>query len=589
MRLHRLLALITLGTFMASPALAQQDRSQARSMVISEGGIVAAEQPLAAQIGAAVLASGGNAVDAAVATNAAMGVLVPMSNGIGGDLFAIVYEAKSGKLYGVNASGWAPKNLTPEHLAEKGATKMPGRGIDSVTVPGTVAGWDMLLARFGRKTLKEALSPSIALAERGFPVTEFVHDLWAASEKTLAADPDAAHLYLPEGHAPAVGEIFRNPDLAQSYREIAIGGRNAFYKGPIAVQIVAASKAHGGTMTLADLAQYDAEWATPLSINYRGWTVYEMPPNGQGIAALEMLNIMETFPLSDWGHNSAKSLHAMIEAKKLAYADMIRFDADPHFAKMPLMRLLSKNFAQERAKAIDPAHAACNVGPATELAGADTIYLSVVDRDGNMVSLIQSNFASVGFGSGVVAAGAGFALQNRGGLFSLDPKSPNLLAGHKRPVHTIIPAFMEKGDQRIAFGIMGGWNQSQAHAQFVSNVVDFHMNIQAALEAARFSKDTFQGCDVQIEDRVPAEVREQLTTLGHEIQLRGDFAPAATGGGQAMLRDFATGVNYGASDPRKDGEAVPQPPVLKTVSEGAAPAPQSAPHRRRSPAQAPAD
>jgi gamma-glutamyltranspeptidase/glutathione hydrolase len=584
-----MLALALLAVVIASPALAQQDRSQARSMVISQGGIVAAEQPLAAQIGAAVLASGGNAVDAAVATNAAMGLLVPMSNGIGGDLFAIVYEAKSGKLYGVNASGWAPKALTPQHMAEKGATEMPHRGIDSVTVPGTVAGWDMLLTRFGRKSLKEVLTPSIALAQRGFPVTEFVHDIWATSEKTLAADPDAARLYLPEGRAPAVGEIFRNPDLAQSYLEIAIGGRDAFYKGPIAVKIVESSKFQGGTMTLADLAQYDAEWATPISTTYRGWTIYEMPPNSQGMAALEMLNIMETFPLGDWGHNSTKSLHTMIEAKKLAYADMIRFDADPHFAKVPLAQLLAKSFAATRAKAIDPEHANCSVDPATELAGADTIYLSVVDRDGNMVSLIQSNFSSIGFGSGVVAAGAGFVLQNRGGLFSLDPKSPNLLAGRKRPVHTVIPAFMEKGDERIAFGIMGGWNQSQAHAQFVSNVVDFHMNIQAAMEAARFSKETFRGCDVQMEDRIPADVRAELTALGHEIELRGDFAPAATGGGQAVLRNFATGVNFGASDPRKDGEAVPQPPMLRGGSEAAAAAPQSAPHKRQSPAQAHAD
>src|SRR5579864_1778125 len=460
MRLRHMIAPLALAALIATSALAQQDRSQARSMVITQGGIVAAEQPLAAEIGAAVLASGGNAIDAAVATNAAMGVLVPMSNGIGGDLFAIVYEAKSGKLYGVNASGWAPKGLTPEYLAAKGITRMPNRGINSVTVPGAVAGWDLLLERFGRKSLKDALSPSIALAERGFPVTEFVHDLWAASEKSLAADPDAAKLYLPDGHAPAVGQIFRNPDLAESYREIAIGGRNAFYKGPIALKIITASKAHGGTFALPDFTQYDAEWAAPLSTTYRGWTVYEMPPNGQGMAALEMLNIMETFPLGDWGHNSVKSLHAMIEAKKLAYADMIRFDADPNFAKVPVDQLLAKPFAAERAKAIDPAHANCDVGPTTELAGADTIYLTVVDRDGNMVSLIQSNFSSVGFGSGVVVPGAGFALQNRGALFSLDPKSPNVLAGHKRPVHTIIPAFMEKGDQRIAFGIMGGWNQS---------------------------------------------------------------------------------------------------------------------------------
>jgi gamma-glutamyltranspeptidase/glutathione hydrolase len=291
--------------------------------------------------------------------------------------------------------------------------------------------------------------------------------------------------------------------------------------------------------------------------------VHELPPNGQGMAALEMLNIMETYPLREWGHNSAKSLHAMVEAKKLAYADMIRWDADPRFAKVPVPELLAKPFAKERAGLIDAAHANCAVGPATQLAGADTIYLSVVDRDGNMVSLIQSNFASVGFGSGTVAAGAGFAFQNRGALFTLDRNSPNLLAGRKRPVHTIIPAFMEKGEVRIAFGIMGGWNQSQAHAQFVSNVVDFDMNIQAAMEAARFSKDTFGGCDVQMEARIPEATRAQLTALGHQIKLRGDYSPGAMGGGQAVLRDFAVKVNYGASDPRKDGAAMPEPIAVK--------------------------
>lgn len=558
-RCCRLGVFVLLALLVAANLGRAQDRSQSRSMVLSRGGIVASEQPLAVQIGAGILAAGGNAVDAAIATNAAMGVVVPMSNGIGGDLFAMVYEAKSGRLYGLNASGWAPQALTPEFLARDGSTQMPGRGIHSVTVPGAVAGWSLLSARFGRKSLAQVLAPSIELAERGFPVTELVAGLWRDSEPILGTDADAAKLYLPAGRAPRVGEVFRNPELAWSYRQIAQYGRDAFYQGAIAARIVAAEAAHGGTMTLADLAAFDAEWVDPVSTLYHGWTVFELPPNGQGIAALEMLNILDNFPLSQWGHNSAPALHTMIEAKKLAYADMLRFDADPRFAKVPVAQLLAKDFARDRSALIEVSQANCNVGATTKLAGADTIYLSVVDREGNMVSLIQSNFASVGFGSGLVAAGAGFALQNRGALFALDRDSPNRLAGRKRPVHTIIPGFMQKGDLRIAFGIMGGWNQSQAHAQFVANVVDFGMNIQAALDAARFSKATFAGCDVQMEARIPAAVRDALAARGHQIKLRGEYSPEAVGGGQAVMRDFATGVNFGASDPRKDGAAIPEP------------------------------
>jgi gamma-glutamyltranspeptidase/glutathione hydrolase len=312
-------------------------------------------------------------------------------------------------------------------------------------------------------------------------------------------------------------------------------------------------------MTAADLSEYAAEWVDPISISYRGWSVYELPPNGQGIAALEMLNIMEQFPLGQMGHNSARTLHTLIEAKKLAYADMIRYDADPRFARIPVAGLTSKQFAAARAKLIDSARANCSV-PAGTPPGTDhgTTYLSVIDKDGNMVSLIQSNFATVGFGSGLAVGGAGFVLQNRGGLFTLDKASPNVLAGHKRPVHTIIPAFMQRAGTRIAFGIMGGWNQAQAHAQFVSNIVDFGMNIQAALEAARFSKDTFGGCDVNFEARVPAATLKDLAAMGHQIVMRGDYSSTRMGAGQAVERDSVLGVNFGASDPRKDGAAVMQ-------------------------------
>jgi gamma-glutamyltranspeptidase / glutathione hydrolase len=539
-----------------SPARAQ-DRSQSRSMVASQTGVVASESVLASQVGARILEQGGNAIDAAVATNAMMGLVAPMNDGIGGDLFAIVYEAKSGKLYAINASGWAPKALTADYLLAKGITTMPLKGIHAVTVPGAVDGWDKLLKRFGRKKFADVLAPAITYAESGFPVGEVVSVYWKDSEQALKADDPTAKTYLINGHVPASGEVFRNPDLAWTYRQLVSGGRDAFYKGAVARKILATSQSHGGTMTAADLADFESEWVDPISTTYHGWTVYELPPNGQGIAALEMLNVMETFPLAAAGHNSARALHLMIEAKKLAYADMQRYDADPRFAKIPVNGLKSKAFAKERAKQIDAEHANCNVGAgAPAITDNGTTYLSVVDREGNMVSLIQSNYSTVGFGSGLAVGGAGFVLHNRGGGFVLDKNSPNVFAGRKRPLHTIIPAFMEKGDVRIAFGIMGGWNQAQAHAQFVSNVVDFGMNVQIALDAPRFSKETFGGCDVNFESRISEATRKELAAHGHEIVMRGDFSSTRMGSGQAVMRDYSAKVNFGASDPRKDGAAV---------------------------------
>jgi gamma-glutamyltranspeptidase/glutathione hydrolase len=526
-------------------------------MVISRQGIVATEQPLASQIGATILAHGGNAVDAALAANAAMGVFAPMANGMGGDLFVMVYEARTGRLYGLNASGWAPAGLTPEFLKSKSISEMPQGGIHSVTVPGVVDGWDKLLKRFGRKKLSEVLAPAIRYAEEGFPVSEIFAGYWADSARKLRQDTNATATFLPKGRAPRAGEIFRNPDLAWSLKQIAEHGRKAFYEGAVAKRILARSKELGGTLTAEDLASFSGAWVEPISTTYHGWTVCELPPNGQGIAALIMLNQMESFPLAEFGPGSANALHVMIEAKKLAYADMLRYVCDPKFARVPVAGLLSKDYARDRAKLID-------LGKATSRAeagqppgsGTDTTYLCVVDEEGNMVSYIQSNYSS--FGSGVVAGGTGFVLQNRGGLFNLEAGSPNVLAGRKRPLHTIIPAFASKSEVRVAFGIMGGWNQSQAHAQFISNVVDHKMNIQAALEAPRFTKLTFAGCDVELESRVPAAVRAELAAEGHLIELRGEYA-SSVGGGQAVLRDFAAGVNYGASDPRKDGAAIPQP------------------------------
>jgi gamma-glutamyltranspeptidase/glutathione hydrolase len=544
---------------MATYPVMAQDRSQMRSMVISQNGIVASESPLASQAGVRILEAGGNAVDAAIAANAMMGVVSPMMNGIGGDLFAIVYDAKANKLYGLNASGWAPKALTIDSLHKQGLREMPQMGVNAITVPGAVEGWQKLADKFGRKKLSEDLTPAIETAKNGYPVTEWVAIYWAGSVDYLRGDDQATKVYLPNDRTPKTGEIFRNPDLAWSLQQVAEHGKDAYYKGEISKRILEAIKRHGGVMSPQDLAEFSAEWVEPISTTYRDWTVYEMPPNGQGLAALLMLNMMETFPLGEkeYGFASTKALHAMIEAKKLAYADLIKYIGDPRGQTLPVPTLLSKPRAAERARLIDPDHANCEVATGTLPGAGDTTYLTAVDRDGNMVSLIQSNYA--GFGSGIVAPGTGFVLQNRGALFNLDPTSPNALAGRKRPIHTIIPAFAQKGDTRVAFGIMGGWNQSQAHAQFVADLVDYKMNIQAALEAPRFTKGTFEGCDVQMENRFPGKVRDELTAKGHKIQVMGTFS-SVMGGGQAVLRDFSTGVNYGASDPRKDGAAVAELP-----------------------------
>jgi gamma-glutamyltranspeptidase / glutathione hydrolase len=554
-RLRFRVALLLVTVFAVTAGNRASDHTQGRSMVMTRYGIVSAESPLAAQAGADILAHGGNAVDAAVATNAVMGVVEPMMNGMGGDLFAIVYDAKTQKLYGLNASGWSPKALRPEHFKDENITSMPVRGIDSVTVPGAVDGWSKLLTRFGKLNLQQLLEPAIRYAREGFPVPEWDADYWAGGERSIRKNPSES-VYLLNGRAPKTGDIFRNEDLARSLEIVAKGGRDAYYNGELARQIVEFSRSQGGTMTLEDLADYSSEWVEPISTVYRGWTVYELPPNSQGIAALEMLNIMSQYPMAQYGQNSVDSLHVMIEAKKLAYADLIRYVGDPRSSKIPLEGMLSLDYARARAGDIDMKKASCSVEAGAPPAEAgDTTYLSVVDRDGNMVSLIQSNFALFG----AELAVGGFVLQNRGGLFNLTPGSPDVLAGHKRPLHTIIPAFMTKGELRIAFGIMGGYNQAQAHAQFVSNIADFGMNVQAALESPRFTKPSFSGCDLEMENRVPEEVRVALTARGHQIRLEDPYSDSM-GGGQATERNFATGVNFGGSDPRKDGESIPEAP-----------------------------
>jgi gamma-glutamyltranspeptidase / glutathione hydrolase len=544
----------------AAPPLA---REQARSMIVTRYGVVATSQFLASQAGAKILETGGNAIDAAIAANAVVGLTQPYVNGMGGDLFAIVYEAKSGKVYGLNSSGWTPKALTIDYLKNRGVTKIDPRGVHTITVPGCVAGWDALRKKFGTKQFPELLASAIFYAENGFPLPEYGARSWITN--LLLKQPGYRETYMPGGERPQLGDIFKNPALAESFRQVAAKGRDGYYKGGMAANLVKFLQAQGGAHSLEDFAEFEPEWVEPISTTYRGWDVFELPPNGQGVAALSMLNIMENFPLKDYGHNSAAALHVMIEAKKLAYADMAKYVGDPRFTAVPVRQMLAKDLAKQRAGLIAMDKASCKVLPSElraelEAHGRETIYMSVVDKEGNIVSLIQSNYS--GYGTGMVAPGAGFSFHNRGAGFDLAPGKPNSLAGHKRPLHTIIPAFMRKGDTTVGFGIMGGWNQSQAHAQFVANVVDFGMNVQLALESARFTKGTFDGCDVQMESRVPESVRTELARRGHVIAPVGAFS-TAMGNGEAVMRDAKRGVNFGASDPRTDGAAIPEQPVIK--------------------------
>ncbi len=526
-------------------------------MAISTRGVVAAESPLAAQAGAVVLARGGHAAEAAIAANAVMGVVAPMMNGVGGDLFAIVHEPASGTVHGLNASGWSPAAMNVEFLTARGMTAMPQTGVHSVTVPGAVSGWMALHEKFGRLSLEAILSAAIEHADRGFPVSEITSLEWAGSIPALRTDANATATYLPGGRSPAAGQLFRNPDLARTLRAIARDGGDAFYRGDVAKRILKSSADHGGAFVASDFADYNAEWVVPLTTNYRGWDVYEIPPNSQGIAALVMLNILEHFPIAEYGRATADSLHLMIEAKKLAYADMQRHVGDPRFVKVPVETMLSKAYARQRAALIDQRRAKESVD-AGELPthGGDTTYLCAVDASGNVASLIQSNFAN--FGSAVVPEGAGFVLQSRGGLFTFDRSHPNVLAPRKRPLQTVIPAFMKRDHLGVGFGVMGGWNQPQAHVQVISNIVDHGLNIQQALEAPRFVKLTFPGTDVMMESRIPESVRQALERRGHDIDLQDDFSNMV-GGGQAVMHDALANVNYGGSDPRKDGAAVPEP------------------------------
>lgn len=525
-------------------------------------GMVAAAHPLAAQIGLEVLRRGGNAIDAAIATNAALGLVEPMSCGIGGDLHALVWEAKTGKLHALNASGRSPYRATLAFFADKGLTEIPQTGPLSWSVPGCVDGWDQLLKRFGSRSLGEILEPIIRYADEGVPVPEQIAGYWKNADTMLQATPDAARTYLPSGRAPAPGELFKNLYLARTYRELAQGGRDAFYRGRIAQEMVAFSDAQGGLFTARDFEDHTSSWVEPVSTTYRGYQVWELPPPTQGITVLQMLNLLEGFDLKKLGPTSPDYWHVLLEAKKLAYADRARFYADPEFAKVPTALLISKGYADERRKLIDLRKASA-VAPAGDpkLGQSDTTYLCVVDKDRNCVSLIQSNY--LGFGSGLVPGSLGFALQNRGNLFALDKSHPNGLEPHKRPFHTIIPGFVTQGGRPwFVFGVMGGDMQPQGQVQVLVNLIDFGMDVQQAGESARIEhlgSATPTGRPAQPdggvivpEEGLSAALLEELRRRGHQLA-----APRLNSGGyQGILIDHATRALHGASEARKDGAAV---------------------------------
>jgi len=527
-----------------------------RSEVIGTNGMVATSHPLATQIGLDVLKSGGNAVDAAIAANAALGLMEPTGNGIGGDLFAIVWDAKTKKLYGLNASGPAPKSLSIEYFKENNLEKIPAYGPLPVSVPGAVDGWVKLHERFGNKKFSTLFEPTIAYAIDGFPVSELIAYYLDGSAKRFADYPNFKDVWMKNGSTPKKGEIFKNPELAKTLGEISKTKRESFYEGQLATTMANFIQEQGGFLSFEDLKNYQAEWVEPVSSNYRGYDVWELPPNGQGIAALQILNLLEHFDISAMGLFSAEYIHHFVEAKKLAFADRAKYYADPAFNNIDIQTLISKEYAKERLSLIDSNKAALT-DEAGILKQGDTIYLTTADKDGNMVSLIQSNYR--GMGSGMVPPGLGFMLQDRGELFSLDPTHANALEGGKRPFHTIIPAFITKdGEPFISFGVMGGATQPQAHAQIVINLVDFGMNLQEAGDAPRIvhsgsSQPTdeimLDGGSISLEKGFGEAIKKELEELGHTIKYdKGSF-----GGYQAIMKK--DGVYFGASESRKDGQA----------------------------------
>jgi gamma-glutamyltranspeptidase/glutathione hydrolase len=533
-----------------------------RSEVIATHGMAATSQPLATQIALDVLKAGGSAVDAAIAANAALGLMEPTGNGIGGDLFAIVWDPKTAKLHGYNGSGRSPKSLTLKHFKDQGLTQVPSWGPLPVTVPGTVDAWFALHGRFGRLPMRKVLGPAIGYARDGFPLTDVIAYYWNLSVPRLSAYPGFKEQFTRDGRAPRKGEIWRNPNLANTLDQIARGGRDAFYKGDIARTIDAFFKANGGFLAYDDLAAHRGEWVDPVSTNYRGYDVWELPPNGQGIAALQILNLLEPHDLKSYGFGSPEHVHLFVEAKKLAFEDRARLYADPAYFRSPVAHLISKGYAAERGRLINPDRAAKTVEAGhPPLDEGDTIYLTTADGDGMMVSLIQSNFR--GMGSGMAPPGLGFIHQDRGEQFVLAEGHPNSYAPGKRPFHTIIPAFVTRdGKPWLSFGVMGGAMQPQGHAQIVINLVDFGMNLQEAGDAPRIQHEgstepagqvlpMTDGGVVNLEHGFPETTVRALMRKGHKIV----FADGPYGGYQAIKRDPATGVYFGASESRKDGQA----------------------------------
>ncbi len=532
-----------------------------RSEIIAREGLVAASQPLAAQIGLDILKKGGTAIDAAIAVNAALGLMEPTGSGIGGDLFAIVWDNKTKKLYGLNASGTSPRALTLDELKKQGLKRIPEYGPLPWTVPGCVDGWFELHKRFGKLPMGTILAPVIQYAETGFPLSELIAYYWGISVRRFKEYQNFQDTYAPGGKIPQKGDIFKNPDLAKTYRLLSQKGRDAYYKGEIAKTIVAYSQKVGGFFQESDFADFHSEWVEPLSVHYKGYDVWELPPNGQGLAVLQMLNMLKSFDLKAMGHNSAEYLHTLVEIKKIVYEDRAHFYADPKFAKMPIDTLLSPEYALKRLKHFNPLRASRSI-PYDDsiLERGDTVYFTVADKDRNIVSMIQSNY--YGFGSGMVPDGLGFCIQDRGALFSLEPNHLNVFKPGKRPFHTIIPAFVtQDGLPVFSFGVMGGAMQPQGHIQILLNIIEFGMNIQEAGDADRFqhigsSEPDYgvmtDGGKVNLESGVLPEVIRELLGKGHVISPdNGGY-----GGYQGIWIDHQRGILIGASESRKDGHAV---------------------------------
>ncbi|MCP1728535.1 gamma-glutamyltranspeptidase/glutathione hydrolase [Natronospira proteinivora] len=559
---------LSLGTALAllisSNALAwdrvETDTQLSRSDVLATGAMAATSQPLATQVALQVMRDGGNAIDAAIAANAMTALTEPTGNGIGGDLFAIVWDAESESLYGLNASGRAPKAMTRDWFEENDYDRIPQRGPLPVSVPGTIDGWFELHERFGRIGMEDVLAPTIHYAEEGFPVTEVIAYFWERNAEVLEEYENFPETFMPDGRAPRKGDIFKNPDLANTLRQVAEDGREAFYEGEIAEIIEDYMQRQGGFLTAEDMAAHESTWVDPVSTNYRGYDVWQLPPNTQGIAGLQILNILEAWDLSEYSLDDPDYVHLFTEAKKLAFEDRARFYADPDFVDVPVEELISKEYAERRRALIDEEKAATEF-PAGDprLDENDTIYLTTADSEGNMVSLIQSNYR--GMGSGMTPDGLGFILQNRAEMFNLDPDHPNTLEPGKRPFHTIIPAFVTKdGEPWMSYGVMGGAMQPQAHAQIMINMIDFGMSLQGAGDAPRISHlgssqpegdEMKDGGTIHLESGFSRETIEALRERGHQVEVGG----AGFGGYQAIMRCPESGVFYGASEPRKDGQA----------------------------------